>query len=254
MRDPDCRALAHYLDEYLAAREVSDYCPNGLQVEGERVIRKVVTGVSACRELFERAIAAGADAVLVHHGLFWEGDSRTLTGVQYRRVAPLVRSGMGLLAYHLPLDRHLTVGNNAVAAKRLGLYSVEPFAVHKGVEVGVKGRFPEPVAARELVERCREVFAREPLAFLHGPDPISTVGMVSGGAQRDVHQALAEGLDAFITGEVSEWVMNLVREAGIHYLSCGHHATERFGVQALGEHLAERFGIEAEFIDIPNPA
>jgi dinuclear metal center YbgI/SA1388 family protein len=244
--------LVAYLDQYLDSRG-RDYGPNGLQVEGRDEIRKVVTGVSACQELFVRAREAGADAVLVHHGLFWEGMPRTLTGFQYRRVAELIRGEMSLIAYHLPLDRHAEVGNNAVAGREIGLVDLEPFGLHDGLPVGFKGRFPEPVPAIELVERCRRVYCQEPFTFLEGPDPVSTLGIISGGAQRDLYTAVNDGLDAYITGEVSEWVMNVAREAKIHYLAAGHYATERLGIRALGEHLRERFGIEAEFIDVPNP-
>jgi len=245
--------LVAYLDDLLDARNGRDYGPNGLQVEGREEVRRVATGVSACRELFERAAAAGADDVLVHHGLFWEGMPRTLTGFQYRRVAELVRAGMSLVAYHLPLDRDPTYGNNALAARAFGLAELQPFAVHEGLPIGFWGRFPEPVAAEELVRRCAAVYGQEPLAFLGGPERVTTLGIVSGGAQREVHDAIAAGLDAYITGEASEWVMNVAREAGIHYLAAGHYATERLGVRALGEHLTERFGLAVEFIDVPNP-
>jgi dinuclear metal center YbgI/SA1388 family protein len=246
-------ALVSHLDQYLDSRG-RDYGPNGLQVEGREEIGKVVTGVSACQELFVRAREAGADAVLVHHGLFWEGMPRTLTGFQYRRVAELIRGEMSLIAYHLPLDRHLEVGNNAVAGRQLGLRRIEPFGEHDGLPLGVKGLFPEAVSADELVERCRKVYVQEPLAYLSGPDSISTLGVISGGGQREFYTAIGEGLDAYITGEVTEWVMNVARETRTHYLAAGHYATERLGVRALGEHLAERFGIEVEFIDVPNPA
>lgn len=245
--------LIAYLDELLDARRGRDYGPNGLQVEGREEIRKIVTGVSSCHELFVKAREAGADAVLVHHGIFWDGMPRILTGVQYRRVAELIRGDMNLIAYHLPLDRHPELGNNVLAARDLGLKSLEPFGDHEGLPVGFKGHFPFPVSPDELVDRCRKTYAQEPQTFLAGPDPVRTVGIISGGAQREVWDAIAEGLDAYITGEISEWVMNTVREAKIHYLACGHYATERLGIRALGEHLAARFGIEAEFIDVPNP-
>jgi len=246
-------ALVSHLDQYLDSRG-KDYGPNGLQVEGREEIGKVVTGVSACQELFVRAREAGADAVLVHHGLFWEGMPRTLTGFQYRRLAELIRGEMSLLAYHLPLDRHMEVGNNAVAGRQLGLRRIEPFGEHDGLPVGIKGLFPEPVSPEELVERCRRVYGQEPLAYLSGPEAISTLGVISGGGQREFYSAIGEGLDAYITGEVTEWVMNVAKETQTHYLAGGHYATERLGVRALGEHLAERFGIEVELIDVPNPA
>lgn len=245
--------LVAYLDQYLEAAKGRDYGPNGLQVEGKEEIRKIVTGVSACQELFVKAKEAGADAILVHHGLFWDGMPRTLTGIQYQRVAELIRGEMSLLAYHLPLDRHPELGNNALACRDFGLVDLEPFAFHEGLPIGYKGMFPEPIPAAELVARCEKVYQQKPLAFPHGPDPVRTLGIVSGGAQREFYAAIVEGLDAYVTGEVSEWVMNVSREAKVHYLAAGHYATERVGIRALGEHLQEKFGVEAEFIDVPNP-
>ncbi len=246
-------ALVAYLDELLEARKGADFGPNGLQVEGRERVRKVVTGVSACSELFERAHAAGADAVLVHHGLFWKGPPLPLTGIRYRRVAQLIHSGMSLIAYHLPLDRDPKLGNNALAARAFGLGELEPFAMHDGLPIGCKGKFAEPVPAGRLVELCRQVFGQEPLAFLTGRAQVETLGMVSGGGQRELYQAIDEGLDAYVTGESTEWVMNVAREAGIHFLAAGHYATERLGVRALGEHVAQRFAVQVEFIDVPNP-
>ena len=245
--------LVRYLDEYLEAGAVADYGPNGLQVEGATTVRRLVTGVSACRELFERARTAGADALLVHHGLFWRGTPYPLVGLQYHRVAELVRGGLALLAYHLPLDRHAQVGNNAVAARRLGLHELAPFARHEGVAIGWQGRLLEAIPASELAVRCGALY-EQPALLLGPPErPVRRVGIVSGGAQREFLQAIAEGLDAFITGEASEWVTNLARESGVAYIAGGHYATERIGVKALGDHLAERYGINVEFIDVPNP-
>jgi len=245
--------LVRYLDAYLETDKGGDYGPNGLQVEGREEVYKVVTGVSACEELFEQAASAGADAVLVHHGIFWRGLPTTLVGLRYRRVASLVRSGLSLIAYHLPLDRHPEVGNNALAARAFGLVDLEPFAEAEGMPVGFSGRFPEPVAADRLAARCREIFDREPLVLGDGPDPVRTLGIVSGGAQSELWTAVDAGLDAFLTGEASEWVMNVARESGLHYLAAGHYATECLGVRALGDHVAERFGVEVQFIDVPNP-
>ncbi|HEX9736653.1 MAG TPA: Nif3-like dinuclear metal center hexameric protein [Thermoanaerobaculia bacterium] len=245
--------LVAYLDALLEAAKGEDYCPNGLQVEGRARIRRLVTGVSACRELFAAARERAADAVLVHHGIFWKGSSPVLTGIHYARVRELVLGEINLLAYHLPLDRHPELGNNALAARAFGLVDLEPCAYHGGEPTGFSGRFAAPIPAAELLRRTREVYGREPLAFPCGPDPVRTLAVVSGAAQRELHGAIAAGLDAFLTGEVSEWVMNVAREAGIHYLAAGHYATERLGVRALGEHLAGRFGIEVEFIDVENP-
>ena len=244
--------LVRYLDAYLEAGAVRDYGPNGLQVEGPAEVRRLVTGVSACHELFERARQLAADAVLVHHGLFWRNTPQALTGIQYRRVAELVRAGIALLAYHLPLDRHAEVGNNALAARALGLSDLRPFGEHEGVAIGWQGTFVEAIASEELVARCRELYGQEPLA-LGAARPVRSVGIVSGGAQGDLLQAIAAGLDAFITGEASEWVTNVAREAGVCYVAAGHYATERLGVRALGEHLRDRFGLLVEFVDVPNP-
>ncbi len=253
-RVTDIRTLVDYCDRLLDPQHERDFGPNGLQLQGRREVQRIVTGVSACVELFERAAAAQADAVFVHHGLIWEGTAaQPYVGYRYERLAAAIGAGLHLVAYHLPLDRHAELGNNALAAKGLGLYSVEPFAAYRGTPIGMRGRYPEPIPATELVRRCRELFAREPLAFLTGPDPIASVGIVSGGAQGEFQQAIDAGLDAYITGEVSEWVPHVARESGVHFLSCGHHATERLGIRALGDHLATRFGLQHEFIDIPNP-
>jgi dinuclear metal center YbgI/SA1388 family protein len=246
--------LVAYCDELLDAAKGEDYGPNGLQVEGRREIRRIVTGVSACVELFERAARVEADAVLVHHGILWNSTgARPIVGSHYSRLATLIESGLHLLAYHLPLDRHPELGNNVLAARQLGLFSLEPFALYRGLPIGFRGTYPEPITPAELLERCTSLFGQEPVAFLAGASSVSTVGVVSGGAQGELHQAIEAGLDAYVTGEASEWVMTLARESRIHFLACGHYATERSGIRALGEHLAGRFGVEHEFIDIPNP-
>jgi dinuclear metal center YbgI/SA1388 family protein len=249
----DRDALVRWLDAYLGAHEGKDYGPNGLQVQGKPEIRKIVTGVSACLELFQKARDLEADAVLVHHGIFWDGQPTTLTGMQYHRVAELIKHDINLLAYHLPLDRHPEVGNNAVACRALGLEDLEPFGEAGGLPVGWKGRFPTPIPAQELIARCRAFYNREPLAFPYGPDPVDTVGVISGAAQKEFWAAINDGLDAYITGEVSEWVMNVARETGTHFFSCGHYATEVCGVQALSGKVADRFSIGIEFIDVPDP-
>lgn len=244
--------LVAYLDDYLQASQGEDFCPNGLQVEGRSTISRLVTGVSACQELFDAAGERDADAVLVHHGIFWGSQPRVLTGLHGRRVRSLMVHDLNLIAYHLPLDRHPEVGNNAVAAARLGLERTAPFGDYAGASLGFQGAFPQPVALPELAERCQGVFGREPLVF-EGDGRISTVGVISGAAQKEFYTAIYAGLDAYVTGEASEWVMNLARESGTHYLSVGHYAGERLGVEALGEHLRERFGLEVAFVDVPNP-
>lgn len=245
--------LVAYLDEYLDAKRVPDYCPNGLQVEGKAMVSKIIGGVSACQELFDRASSSGADAVIVHHGLFWKGDPMTLTGFRYRRVATLVRHELNLIAYHLPLDRHPEVGNNAMAASALGLGAVEPFGAHEGYSIGVKGTLGDPVPISEIETRCKAIFEQSPLVFDFGPESIRSIGIISGAASSSLLDAIREGLDVFITGEANEWTMNVAKEAGCHLLAAGHYATERLGVKALGAHLRMRFGIDFQFVDIPNP-
>jgi dinuclear metal center YbgI/SA1388 family protein len=249
----DRDALVRWLDAYLDAHAGKDFGPNGLQVQGRGEVRKMVTGVSACLELFQRARERGADAVMVHHGIFWDWQGPRLTGMHYERVAELLSHGVNLLAYHLPLDRHPMVGNNALACRGLGLDHLEPFGEYAGLPVGFRGRFAEPVAADELVARCRAFYGRDPLHFAGAAKTVETVGVISGGAQKELVGAIEAGLDAFVTGEVSEWVMNTARESGTHFLSCGHYATEVCGIRTLGELVAERFGIEVEFVDVPNP-
>ncbi len=246
--------LTTYLDQYLAVREVRDYGPNGLQVEGVPEIRRIALGVTSSLALLERAAAWEADAVLVHHGLFWRGSGemrveRSLRG----RLRLLLLREMNLLAYHLPLDRHPEVGNNAVLARHLGAEVEAPAFDHDGVPIGLVVRWPAPLAAGELFRRVAAVTARDPLVVADGPALVARAGLVTGGAARYVEDALRMGLDAFVTGEPSEPAVHLAREERIHFVAAGHHATERFGVQALGEHLAQRFGVETRFFEIANP-
>ena len=250
--------LVAWLDAYLEAHAGKDFGPNGLQVQGRGQIHKIVIGVSACLELFLEAEKRDADAVMVHHGIFWDWQSPRLTGMHYDRVAQLLFHGINLLAYHLPLDRHPEVGNNAVACRALGLERLEPFGEIGGLPVGFRGRFDDPVPVAEFVARCRDFYGRDPLHFpqdgtANAPERIETVGVISGGAQKDFVGAIEAGLDAFVTGEVSEWVMNTARESRTHFLACGHYATEVCGIRALGDKVAERFGVEVEFVDVPNP-
>jgi dinuclear metal center YbgI/SA1388 family protein len=245
------------LDTLLKPADYRDYCPNGLQVPGAEEIRTIVSGVSAHQQLFVRAAERGADLVLVHHGLFWNNTPRALDRVAVSRLKLLLDHDMALAAYHLPLDGHQEHGNNALLAAALGAESWRPFArpAPGAPAIGVAATFPgDGIGRAELVDRVREVtLGREPLAFLEGPDPVRTLGIVSGAAADHVYDALAEGLDAFLTGEPAERVMAIARDYGITFLAAGHHATERFGVRRLGELLAARFGVEHEFVDVPNP-
>jgi len=250
---PSTDVLVADLDALLDPSRWRDFGPNGLQVPGAEQTETVVTGVSATAELFERALGEDADLVLVHHGLLWPSLPSPLDRVTTRRLRLLLEGDMALAAYHLPLDGHQEVGNNALLAKALGAASWTPFAEHHGAPLGVAGTLPEPVAPAELVRRVAGATAREPLAFLDGPQAVRTVGIVSGAGGDHVTDAAAAGLDAFVTGEPSERHMALARELGIHFLAAGHYATETFGVRALGDRLAERFGVRHVPIDLPNP-
>ena len=241
------------LDDLLQTSSFQDYGPNGLQVPGPDEVETVVTGVSANAELFERAAEAGADLVLVHHGLFWGGAPQALDRPAKRRLQLLFDHDMALAAYHLPLDAHPEVGNNALLARALGAEAWTPFAEHRGRPIGVAATFADGLAAPELLARVRAATDREPLAFLDGPQVVRSAGIVSGAGGDHLADAIALGLDALITGEPSERHMALAREAGIHFLAAGHYATETFGVQALGERLAARFGVRHIFVDVPNP-
>jgi dinuclear metal center YbgI/SA1388 family protein len=242
------------LDERLTPGDFTDLGPNGLQVPGAEDVSKVVTGVSAQRELIERAVAEGAQLVLVHHGLFWDFLPTGLTPVLAERLRPLFKHDVSLAAYHLPLDAHPEVGNNAILAERLGCERHEPFGTYRGRAIGRAGTFADDgIPAADLFERVREVTARVPTVFDAGPDRVRRIGIVSGAGADTLPEAVSLGLDALLTGEPREHVMADAREAGIHFIAAGHYATETFGVRALGDWLAERFGIDHVWVDIPNP-
>jgi dinuclear metal center YbgI/SA1388 family protein len=241
--------ILSWADELLETGRFEDYGPNGLQVPGRDEVETVATGVSANLELLERARDTGAGLVLVHHGLFWAGAPLALTRPLALRLRTLLEAGMGLAAYHLPLDAHPEIGNNALIADGLRCDVREPFT-----EVGVAARFSgDGVPASELFERVRTLTQREPLVFDAGPERVRTIGIVSGGAAGALDDAVAAGLDAFLTGEPKEQVMGTAGEAGVHFIGAGHYATETFGIRRLGELAAERFGLRHEFIDVPNP-
>jgi len=246
--------LVAELDEVLDVEAVNDSCPNGLQVEGRPDVGRLITGVSASRALFTRAVDRDADAVLVHHGVLWNGpEAPRIVGSLRERLRLLIEHRMSLIAYHLPLDRHPELGNAAQLANRLGLVELEPFGELSGVSVGVCGVFAEPVEAEELFVAVAGACGREPQVFEGDRRLVSSVGIVTGAAQRAYREAVTSGLDAFITGEPTEWVLHQAAEDGVHYIAAGHYATERFGVLALGRWLEQHHGLEVEFVDLPNP-
>ena len=242
-----------FLDELLDAPSFDDHGPNGLQVPGAAEVETVVTGVSAHRELFRRAGESGAQLVLCHHGIFWDGQPRSLSPQLKSRLQALFSADMSLAAYHLPLDAHPELGNNALICAALGLRRAEAFGHHRGRPIGWVGRLDEPLEADELVERAAATFGRPPLVFRGGPQRVRSVGVVSGGGARTFAEAAERGLDAFLTGEPAEYAMADAGEAGVHFLAAGHYATETFGVRRLGEVLEQRFGIAHRFVDVPNP-
>lgn len=244
--------LRQYLGEFLQLDKFRDYAPNGLQVEGKAEIRKIVTGVTACQALIDRAVEAGADALLVHHGFFWKNEPEVLTGMKQRRIKSLLLNDINLFGYHLPLDAHPMLGNNAELGRVLGV--IEPEAVET-VAQGLlwQGVLDSPMTAKDLSALLEQRLGQAPLHLDGGERNIQKLAWCTGGAQDCIDAAAALGVDAFISGEASERTFHSAVEQGIHYFGAGHHATERFGIKALGEHLAREFELEHEFIDIPNP-
>ena len=246
-------AIVSFLDELLEVASWSDYGPNGLQVPGAEEVRRVVTGVSAHRELFERAVDAGAQLVLCHHGILWDSQPRAVTPQLRARLEILFRGDLSLAAYHLPLDAHPEVGNNTLICQALRLERGEPFGEARGREIGYVGRSRAGLPFDELIGRCAAAFGQKPFVWRFGPDPVRSVGIVSGGGAQMLGEAGGRGLEALVTGEPSEFAMADAREAGIHFVAGGHYATETFGVRRLGELLEREFGVEHRFIEVPNP-
>jgi dinuclear metal center YbgI/SA1388 family protein len=245
--------IVEYLAVYLDTDAFDDYCPNGLQVEGRSDVRRLISGVTANQALLEAAVSREADAVLVHHGYFWKGEDPRITGMKRRRLQTLLDHDISLLAYHLPLDAHPQVGNNVQLARLLGLELEGRFGPGPGQGIGLYGRLERPIDAAELVARIEQTLGRAPLHIPGGEAMIQHVAWCTGAAQGFIDQAAALGVDAYLSGEVSEQTVHSAREQGLHFFAAGHHATERYGVQALGAHLADHFGLEHLYIEIDNP-
>jgi dinuclear metal center YbgI/SA1388 family protein len=245
--------IIEFLDELLEIESFSDYGPNGLQVPGAIDVELVVTGVSAQHELFARAAAEGAQMVIAHHGLLWDFHPRTISPVMRERLRVLFDADLSLAGYHLPLDAHPEVGNNALICAELGLERGEGFGEHGGRKIGLVGHSAEGIPFGELREHCERSFGQPPFVWDAGPELVHSLGILSGGAASNFADAIALGLDGFLTGEPAEHVMADARENHVHFIAGGHYATETFGVRRLGELLAERFGIEHRFVDVPNP-
>ena len=246
----ELKALVDYTRQLLQVERYADYCPNGLQLEGGESVKKIVSGVTASMALLESAKNAGADAILVHHGYFWKNEDATIVGLKRNRIKFLLENNISLLAYHLPLDAHPELGNNAQLAQKLGL-EVKSWQGNQGL-VGL-GIFPSTASLKEFSKHVENQLQRSPLVIGDTNKSIKNVAWCTGGAQGYMQDAIDLGVDLFISGEVSEQTYHLAQESGVAYIAAGHHATERYGVQALGEHLAQHFGINHEYIEIDNP-
>ncbi len=242
--------LENHLNQLLDITQFRDYCPNGLQVEGRDNIHNIISGVTASMDLLEAAITSNADAILVHHGYFWRGENACLTGIKGRRIAKLMTNKINLFAYHLPLDSHPELGNNTQLGKKLGLMETSRFGEQN---LAVIGEAPQVMTLTALADTISSVLMRKPMIVGDPNKPIRHIAWCTGAAQNFFEEAIQMNIDAFITGEISEQTVHIARESGIAFLSAGHHATERYGVQALGEHIAQKFGVNHQFIDIDNP-
>lgn len=245
--------LAGYLAQTLNIAQYRDYCPNGLQVEGRSEIGLLVSGVTASLALIEAAIALNADAILVHHGYFWRGEDARVTGFRQKRIKALLLNDINLFAYHLPLDGHAELGNNAQLARQLSLTASGRFGDDKLGWLGEPERDANIATVGDLARMIGNRLGRSPLVVGDPGQSVSTIAWCTGAAQNMMGDAIAAGASVYISGEISEPTVHLARETGVAYVAAGHHATERYGVQALGAHLAERFGIRHRFVDIDNP-
>lgn len=248
----DRTELAQYLAQELQISRFKDYCPNGLQVEGHPEISHLVTGVTASLALIQRAIDVGADAIFVHHGYFWRGEDMRIVGQKYHRLKLLLQHNISLFAYHLPLDAHPSLGNNAQLGQLLGLSDLGRFGE---TDLAWIGQLQDPAiqTLQQLADHVALRLQRVPMMIGDPQQPIGKVAWCTGAAQTYLADAIAAGASVYLSGEISEPTVHLAREMGIAYLACGHHATERYGIQALGEHLSAQFGIRHTFIDVDNP-
>jgi dinuclear metal center YbgI/SA1388 family protein len=244
------KKLCEFCDEYLKVDEFNDYCPNGLQVEASSQVENIVCGVTASQALIEAAIEQGADTLIVHHGYFWKGESQPITGYKGRRISSLIKNNINLLAFHLPLDAHPEVGNNVQLGRIMDWKVTASFGEQNLV---LEGSLPQAQTLAEVSQQIEAKLATGTLSISAGEHPIERIAWCTGAAQGFIEAAAERGVDAFVSGEISEPTFHLAREMGIHYIAAGHHATERYGVQALGKIIADRFGVQQQFIDIPNP-
>ncbi len=246
--------LEEVLNSFLSPARIKDYCPNGLQIEGKSEVKKIITGVTACQALIDEAVKHKADAILVHHGYFWRGEQEVLKGMKYRRIKTLMTHDINLYAYHLPLDVHPVVGNNAQLGELLGIKFKGGLELGNPNSVVVWGEFEDALSVSQLSTLLTDKLQRIPLVIDSGVNQVvKKIAWCTGGGQDYITLAVDAGMDAFISGEISERTTFVAREQGIHYFSAGHHATERYGVKALGEWLVREYELDVEFIDIDNP-
>lgn len=248
------RDLHAFLDQCLKPGAIKDYCPNGLQIEGKVDIELIVTGVTASQALIDRAIELNADAILVHHGYFWKGEDPCVRHMKRNRLKALLTHDINLFAYHLPLDVHPELGNNAQLAKIMKVENIRGLEECNPVSISMQGEFSPQITLGQLAERLTKGLDREPMVEGALDKPLRTLAWCTGGGQSFIDQAAEMGIDAFVSGEVSEKTIHTAREMNIGFIAAGHHATERYGVKALGEHIAEHLDVEVTFVDIDNPA
>ena len=249
----DLYDITSFADSYLNVGEVKDYGPQGLQVEGARDVLSVVTGVSACMELFYAAKERGAQMVMVHHGMFWDNEPRVVKGSLKKRLAFLLENNISLAGYHLALDRHEESGNNIQLVKALGLVEPTPFGRYGDKSIGYMAQTKEPLPVENFIEMVRHKINPDSRHYYFGADKIEKVAIISGGAPEIVREAVEKKADLYLTGEETEWIYHFAKEESIHYVAAGHHATERFGIKALGEIIGKKFDVDVEFVDIKNP-
>ncbi|MBB64197.1 MAG: Nif3-like dinuclear metal center hexameric protein [Waddliaceae bacterium] len=244
--------LCTYLDDLLEAKLIKDFCPNGLQVEGKKEIKKVAVAVSASLKTIELFVESGAEALIVHHGMFWNRDDYAITGTKLRKLQLLIENKLSLLGYHLPLDFHKELGNNYKAAQDMGWKDLQPFTLYEGYPCGVMGTF-SPISVQEFQDKLETYYKHPAHVALGGKERICSAALISGGAHKQIYDAVRCGVDCFITGSFDEPIWHAAHEEGIHFMAMGHSATETVGPKAIGQRLHEKFGLEWEFLDVPNP-
>lgn len=246
--------IVSFTDRYLRIHDFSDYCPNGLQVEGQPRVEKLACAVTASLAMVEQAIEWGAQCLLVHHGYFWKNEAAIIVGMKRRRLKALLEAEISLLAYHLPLDAHPVVGNNAQIAQRLGVTGLKPLQKMSKTPIGNVGMLNQPVDISDFVHTCEQKLNRKAILVDSGPKKVQKIALCTGGAQHFIEDAVSHQADVYLTGEISEQTVHIARECGLHFIAAGHHATERYGVQAMAIHLAEQFGLQQQYFDEINPA